>query len=119
MAVLAMDHERTAAIPAATGVVVEKTGVHDGRPRTDLTECGDRLARDLHDAVVKQLFITGLTLHRALPFVEANPEATERIEQALQELDGVVREVRNTVFELDAATGPDGGIRRKLLQLGE
>lgn len=35
-------------------------------------------------------------LHNALRFVDANPEVSERIEQAIEELDRVVREVRTT-----------------------
>ena len=87
--------------------------------RTEVEVDRDRIARDLHDTVVQRLFATGLTLHNALRFVGANSEVTDRIEQAIEELDRVVREVRITVFELHAAPGLDGGISRKLLRLGD
>ncbi|MEO7573019.1 MAG: histidine kinase [Acidimicrobiales bacterium] len=78
--------------------------------RTDVELDRDRIERDLHDIVVQRLFATGLTLHNALQFVGANSEVTYRIDQAIEELDRVVRELRITVFELNAAPGREGGL---------
>lgn len=114
-----IDQELAVALAAAAGMAIEKARLHARLRRSDVVEDRDRIARDLHDTVVQRLFATGLTLHSALRFVDGNAEVAGRIEQAIDELDRVVREVRTTVFELHTAVGADGGIRRKLLQLGD
>lgn len=87
--------------------------------RTDLTAERERIAQDLHDSVVKHLFASGFTLQSALSFADTPTEVTTRIEQAIDELDHVITQVRATVFELQASSEVDGGVRRKLLQIGD
>jgi signal transduction histidine kinase len=92
-------------------MLVARDTVRDGpvpaflapRPSTNSTnvaEDRDRISRDLHGSVIQRLFAAGLSLNGALQLVQANPEVTQRIEQAIAELDHVVRDVHNTVFEL-------------------
>jgi signal transduction histidine kinase len=59
----------------------------------------ERIARDLHDLVIQQLFATGLTLQGASRLTD--PDAvSERIDQAVTDLDGTIRDIRSTIFAL-------------------
>jgi signal transduction histidine kinase len=59
----------------------------------------ERIARDLHDHVIQQLFATGLGLQgTAMRMTQA--EERSHIEDAVERLDQTIRQVRTTVFDL-------------------
>jgi signal transduction histidine kinase len=114
-----IDDELAVALAAAAGMAIEKARLHTRLRRTDVVEDRDRIARDLHDTVVQHLFATGFTLQRALRVPGTDPEVTERIEQAIDGIEHVIDDIRATVLALHIAVGAEGGVRRKLLHLGD
>lgn len=87
-----------------------------GRSRRDRAQVAllderQRIARDMHDHVIQRLFATGLSLQAA---AQPGP-ANARIEEAVDELDAVIREIRMTIFELQ--TPDPEGQRAQLEQL--
>lgn len=79
----------------------------------------ERIARDLHDLAIQQLFATGMQLEtvrrRAARGVDPH-ELTEIVEEALDNVDGSVREIRTIVHALrdpDAATSMVERLRRE------
>lgn len=61
----------------------------------------ERIARDLHDVVIQRLFAIGMQLQAAS--LRGAPDGVrERLEQAVLDLDGTIRDVRATIFELQA-----------------
>ena len=93
-----------------------------GRHAQDLAALLDereRIARDLHDLAIQQLFATGLQLEtvrrRAARGVDAT-ELTAILDEALDNVDGSVRQIRRIVHDLrdpDAATGLVERLRRE------
>lgn len=61
----------------------------------------DRIARDLHDLVIQQLFATGLQL-QGVRRLTSEKAVTDRIDQAVADLDGTIRDIRTTIFELQS-----------------
>ncbi len=61
----------------------------------------DRIARDLHDLVIQRLFATGMLLESASRLMQ-NPEALSRVRRAVDDLDETIREIRTTIFALQA-----------------
>jgi signal transduction histidine kinase len=59
----------------------------------------ERIARDLHDVVIQQLFAAGLQLQGVASMV-SNPEAARRIDESVASLDGTIKAIRGTIFEL-------------------
>jgi signal transduction histidine kinase len=75
----------------------------------------DRIARDLHDRVIQRLFATGLQLQSTLRR-SPDPAVQGRIQQAVEDLDETMREIRTSIFDLHTTgEGADGGLRRRLL----
>ena len=79
----------------------------------------ERIARDLHDLAIQQLFATGMQLEtvrrRAARGVDP-AELTSILEEALDNVDGSVRQIRQIVYALrdpDAATGIVERLRRE------
>ncbi|MFE6912349.1 GAF domain-containing sensor histidine kinase [Streptomyces erythrochromogenes] len=77
----------------------------------------DRIARDLHDVAIQRLFATGMTLQSTTGMIiDAPAKAAERVERAVDDLDGTVQIIRSTIFELRSSDAVRGGagLRRRL-----
>ncbi len=61
-----------------------------------LLEDRSRIARDLHDHVIQRLFATGLNLQAAAS--AADPALAERITAQIQEIDGAITQIRQSIF---------------------
>jgi signal transduction histidine kinase len=70
-----------------------------GAEQMSLLEDRDRIARDLHDLAIQRLFATGMTLQSAQRFVQ-HPEAAERLQRAVNDLDTTIKIIRSTIFGL-------------------
>jgi signal transduction histidine kinase len=100
----------------AAGVAIENARLYARGRDLTLLEDRERIAADLHDRAIQRLFATGLGLE-ALVRV-ASPEVAERIQTAVEDLDVVIREIRSTIFALQARRVSGRGLRMGLLQLG-
>jgi len=91
---------------SAAGVVLAL-----GQARVELEELQlvsehDRIARDLHDTVIQRLFAIGMGLQSIQG--RSSPPVTERIDTSVQALDRVIRDIRETIFDLNR--GPSSGL---------
>jgi two-component system, NarL family, sensor histidine kinase DevS len=59
----------------------------------------ERIARDLHDLVIQRLFAAGLTI-QGLRRTTTDPLSHERIANVTAELDGCIRQLRDTIYAL-------------------
>ncbi|MBB3043754.1 GAF domain-containing protein [Nocardioides soli] len=86
--------------------------LHVARSRRDqerlvLLEDRDRIARDLHDLVIQRLFAVGLGLQGTMR-LDVPPGVVERLEEAVDDLDITIRDIRRTIFALGSMdTGGD------------
>jgi signal transduction histidine kinase len=79
----------------------------------------DRIARDLHDLVIQRLYATGMSLQGGLSMI-ASPEAADRVSRAVDELDETIREIRNSIFALQARREPGlPGLRARILAVAD
>jgi PAS domain S-box-containing protein len=71
----------------------------DGAARATLTiDEDERIAADLHDAVIGCLFGCGLSLASVLGRNRLDDSITEQLHDVIDEIDRAIREIRNTVF---------------------
>ncbi len=82
-----------------------------------MSEDRDRIARDLHDTVIQQLFAIGMTLQSLVGSL-SDPDQSERLDWAVDELDRTIREVRTVIFGLQAPRG-EGGLRSQIMYLAQ
>ena len=83
---------------SSTAAAIELGEVRAELERTSIVAEEERIARDLHDTVIQDLFGVGLSLQVARSS-SAGPVA-ERIDEAVDRLDTIIREIRNTIFRL-------------------
>ena len=85
--------------------------------RFAVVEDRDRIARDLHDLVIQRLFATGMQLQSAIRLMDQDPvEARGRVNGAVDELDGTIRELRSTIYGLQTPLEGRASLRTQILQ---
>jgi hypothetical protein len=76
-----------------------------------LAQDHDRIAaRDINDIVMERLFFAGLAPETALGQMGGHPEAG-KVQEAIDELDLAIRDVRSIVFGHQQPDSPSGGQR--------
>jgi two-component system sensor histidine kinase DevS len=73
----------------------------------------DRIARDLHDHVIQRLFAVGLTLQATVPRAR-DSEVQQRLSEVIDDLQGVVQEIRTTIFDLHGASQGITRLRQRI-----
>jgi signal transduction histidine kinase len=81
------------------GVAILAAQAHADRGRVALLEERERIAREMHDNVIQQLFATGLSLQSAVPLAQ-HPVVRTRLGKAVDDLDRAIRQIRQAIFEL-------------------
>ena len=104
------DDERIALLFAAqAGVAIQNASLYEEvlsrRSSMAILEERERISKDLHDGVIQSIYSVGLSLQASLATLTDDPARTQtRIDDAIAELDNVVREVRAYIFELKPNT---------------
>ena len=102
---------------AQAGVALELSARRAEVQRYAVFEDRDRIARDLHDLVIQRLFATGMQLEGAGRLIPDHPdEAGRRVRAAVDDLDGTIRELRSTIYGLQAPALGAPSLRSQLLQ---
>jgi signal transduction histidine kinase len=84
---------------AHAAVAVEYARLHEELQRLAVMEDRERIAKDLHDGAIQSLFAVGMGLE-ATGAMAHDEEVEARIDQAVQEIDRVIRDLRNYIFGL-------------------
>jgi signal transduction histidine kinase len=97
---------------AMTLMLAESRREHE---RLALFEDRDRIARDLHDLVIQRLFATGMLLQGASRGKDLPPDVSQRLSRAVDELDATVKEIRQTIFDLQDSPDESSGLRASIM----
>jgi signal transduction histidine kinase len=127
------DDERALVVLAAqAGVAIENARLYEeasdrARRLEELTrqldrlavlEDRERIAKELHDGAIQALFAVGMGLQGAATLAR-DPELAGRIEGAVEELDRVIRDLRNYIFGLRPGILADRQLDQALRRLVE
>ncbi len=85
--------------------------------RVQVYQDRERIARDLHDLVVQRLFGVCLALEGARNRAQ-RADVVERVSQSIDELDDTIRQIRSTIFALQAQGAARAGspLRHRIIQ---
>jgi signal transduction histidine kinase len=89
---------------AQAALALERARAQAVQAQLAVFEDRDRIARDLHDLVIQRLYASGLRLQGTLRLI-SEPQASARVQAAIDDLDTTIREIRSTIFELHQRTG--------------
>lgn len=111
------DMEMATTFASQAALALELAESREKQERMQLFEERDRIARDLHDHVIQQLFAAGLTLQGISMGLGPSDQA-DRIAGVVDSLDTSIQQIRNSIFELREHVGPQGpGVRAALLDV--
>lgn len=83
-----------------------------------LTTERERIARDLHDTIIQELFATGMSLQAIVGRVD-DDLAGKRLMQAIDSLDDSIRRIRTVIFGLSAHSAWGRGLRGEILKVAK
>jgi signal transduction histidine kinase len=75
----------------------------------------ERIARDLHDLVIQRVFGVGMRLSCIVPSVDH--DTSGKLRHVVAELDAVISDIRNTIFDLQSPMAASRGLRSGVLSL--
>jgi signal transduction histidine kinase len=93
------DRDTLEAFARQASVAVEYGRVRSELERLAVLEDRERIAKELHDGVIQSLFAVGMGLQGAAA-LSSDPRLERRIEAAVGEIDGAIRDLRNYIFGL-------------------
>jgi signal transduction histidine kinase len=92
------------------GIAIENARLHDQVRRLAIVDERDRISRDLHDSIIQAIYAQTLALDDVPDLVASDPaEAERRVDEAIEALHAVIRDIRNFIF----------GLRPVLLESGD
>lgn len=114
------DQAKVEGLAAIAGAAVSTARLRDRLTRLALVEDRERIARDLHDAVIQDLFAVGLGLQNVALTSEDTGMAAS-LDDAVDRLDQAIGSLRTFVFDLRAAsqahTDPARAVRQLVTRL--
>ena len=108
------DQELVEMFARHAGIAIESARLHDQVQRLAIVDERERIGRDLHDSVIQAIYAQTLALDDVPDLVTENPvEAGRRVDEAIDALHAVIRDIRNFIFGLrpvllDGGTLADG-----------
>lgn len=83
------------------GIAIENARLHDQVRRLAVVDERDRISRDLHDSVIQAIYAQTLALDDVPELITEDPaEASRRVDEAIEALHAVIRDIRNFIFGL-------------------
>lgn len=83
------------------GIAIENARLHEQVQRLAVVDERDRISRDLHDNVIQSIYAVTLSLDDVPELVAEEPtQARQRVDDAIDALHAVIRDIRNFIFGL-------------------
>lgn len=108
--------ERATAFARQAELALELAAGRADRQRALLLEERARIARDLHDHVIQQLFGAGIEL-QSVESILGPGAVSDRIDGAVTSIDQAIAEIRTAIFALSHHNGSSGSLRHRLLDI--
>ncbi|MDQ3210671.1 MAG: GAF domain-containing sensor histidine kinase, partial [Actinomycetota bacterium] len=117
------DQDALIVLASQAGIAIENARLYEEAQRAqrklarlELLEERERIAKELHDGVIQSLFAVGMGLQGTAAATD-DPEVTRRLENAVEEVDRAIRDLRNYIFGLRPGILADRHLGQALQQL--
>jgi len=116
------DLAMAAGFAAHASVALELSDSRASEQKLVLLEDRDRIAMDLHDHVIQELFAIGLSLEGVAAQLGGPSSNVERlagrVRQSVEDIDRTIRRIRTSIFELRGnIVTSTGGLRQRILEV--
>ena len=113
------DQDALVTLASQAGIAIGYTRAQDELRRLTVLQDRERIAKELHDDVIQSLFAEGMALQSALAVVSDPAAVQNRLESAIENIDRVIRDLRNYIFALRPGTAADRQLDRSLRDLAK
>ena len=107
------DRDRLARFAGHAGVALELDRARQERESLLRLEDHERIAADLHDQVIQELFATAMGLQSLLSQL-TRPDQRIRVAGFIDSLDGTIRGIRNAIYRLHSGREALPALRKRL-----
>ena len=97
-------------------LALERTEIQATRRELQSLAERDRIAQDLHDHVIQQLFATGLAMESTQQLV-TTPTVAARLSDHVDQVYAVIADIRSAIFDLQAGPAENSQLRTTLHQV--
>jgi signal transduction histidine kinase len=110
------DESAIVALAAVAGSAIANARLAVRSRELSVSRERERIARDLHDTVIQNLFAIGLGLRSAIRELESGGgRPARRVDDAIDAIDAIAKEIRSTIFALNDDHSGTSGTRSRLL----
>jgi signal transduction histidine kinase len=102
---------------AQAAVALDHARLREDLRRLAVLEDRERIAKELHDGVVQSLFAVGMSLQATEAVAEQSGTVRLRLTAAVEDIDRVIRDLRNYIFGLRPGGAADRGLEQALQDL--
>ena len=100
------------------GIAIDNARLHEQVRQFAVVDERDRISRDLHDSVIQSIYAQTLALEDVPDLFADDPEeARRRVDEAIDALHAVIRDIRNFIFGLRPVLLEAGNLATGLEQL--
>ena len=101
-------------------IAIDNARLYGQVQRLAVVDEQDRISRDLHDSIIQSIYAVTLSLDDVPELVsEAPAEAGQRVDDAIDALHGVIRDIRNFIFGLRPLLLDSGSLLEGLRTLAD
>ncbi len=112
------DESGVVMLAAQAAVAIEKARLYEQVQALAVLEERERIAQDLHDGIIQSIYAIGLSLERCALVDDCDPAACRgRLDRAIHDLNGVIKDVRNYIMGLEPGEVQEHGLRDGLREL--
>jgi signal transduction histidine kinase len=111
------DLDMAASFAGHTAVAMELAAARADQIRLAQAEDHDRIAGDLHDHVIQELFALGMKLQGQA--ARSDPATAERVNRYVDTLDEVIRKIRTSIFGLSQPRQAPAGLHARIMEIIE
>jgi signal transduction histidine kinase len=105
-------------LAVTAGSAVATLRLQERLRRATLLEERERIARDLHDSIIQDLFAVGLSIQAQVSRIDpVQDEVRRRLEEAVEKLDETIGALRRFIFDLRPPVWARPSLRQELADL--
>ncbi|MBI3961250.1 MAG: GAF domain-containing sensor histidine kinase [Deinococcus sp.] len=112
------DEDVVSMLAAHAAIAIENTQLYAQTQRLAVLEERERIGMDLHDGAIQSLYAVGLALEDCAGQLEQEPaRVQQRLGKAIDNLNGIIRDIRNYIFGLHPQALDGRHLRQSLATL--